>query len=69
MADSENIKRARQALEDAILHARIIADCLTAAAEGRGPDEPPWIHLYSSTVDQVETAANALIEATNRGGQ
>lgn len=63
MADSENIKRTTRALEDAMLKARLTADCLTAAAEGRGQSEPAWISLYSRTVDEIEDAANALLEA------
>jgi len=63
MADSENIKRTTQALEDAMLKARITSDCLIAAAEGRGQNEPAWISLYSRTVDEIEDAAHALLEA------
>lgn len=70
MADSESIKRACSALEDALARAANLAECFQATRTDMDESihEPPWISMHRRTIDELALLASNLIEAINRSG-
>lgn len=68
MATTERIKAAAQALENECCAASTLAKCLAECrTELDNPmGEPAWLSVFAKTVDQLDTAAQALIEAIHR---